>query len=97
MKLITKQAARVGRVDAFVQSCDKNLLVPVGGAILASFEKSSSTDFTTRVAATYAGRASASPAIDLFITALQMGQAGWMRLLKDRKVSFGFAAKTCHR
>lgn len=32
------QAARIGRVDAFVQSTDKNFLVPVGGAIVASFD-----------------------------------------------------------
>jgi O-phospho-L-seryl-tRNASec:L-selenocysteinyl-tRNA synthase len=30
------QATVVGRVDAFVQSTDKNFLVPVGGAVVAS-------------------------------------------------------------
>jgi len=30
---------RKGRVDAFVQSTDKNFLVPVGGAIIAGFDK----------------------------------------------------------
>jgi len=29
----------VGRVDAFVQSTDKNFMVPVGGSIVASAEK----------------------------------------------------------
>jgi len=33
------QAQRVGRVDAFVQSTDKNFLVPVGGAVVAGFDK----------------------------------------------------------
>lgn len=30
------QAIRTGRVDAFVQSMDKNFLTPVGGAVIAS-------------------------------------------------------------
>ena len=33
------QGARVGRIDAFVQSLDKNFLVPVGGAIIAGFDE----------------------------------------------------------
>ena len=32
------QAHRVGRVDAFVQSTDKNFLVPVGGSVVAGFD-----------------------------------------------------------
>ena len=28
----------MGRVDAFVQSGDKNFMVPVGGAIIAGFD-----------------------------------------------------------
>jgi O-phospho-L-seryl-tRNASec:L-selenocysteinyl-tRNA synthase len=31
------EAARVGRLDLFVQSADKNFMVPVGGAIIAGF------------------------------------------------------------
>jgi len=34
------QAQRVGRVDVFVQSTDKNFLVPVGGAVVAGFDTS---------------------------------------------------------
>lgn len=33
------QGARVGRIDAFVQSLDKNFLVPVGGAVIAGFDE----------------------------------------------------------
>lgn len=29
---------RTGRVDAFIQSTDKNFLVPVGGAVVAGFD-----------------------------------------------------------
>ena len=32
------QAFRFGRVDAFVQSTDKNYMVPVGGAVIAGFD-----------------------------------------------------------
>ena len=31
--------SRVGRLDVFVQSTDKNLMVPVGGAIIAGADK----------------------------------------------------------
>jgi len=37
---IHSQAQRVGRVDVFVQSTDKNFLVPVGGAVIAGFDAS---------------------------------------------------------
>lgn len=33
------QGARVGRIDAFVQSLDKNFMVPVGGAVIAGFDE----------------------------------------------------------
>jgi len=36
--LFALQAQRVGRVDVFVQSTDKNFLVPVGGAVVAGFD-----------------------------------------------------------
>ena len=37
--LAAAQATKKGRVDMLVQSTDKNFLVPVGGAILASNDK----------------------------------------------------------
>ncbi|KAM9661155.1 O-phosphoseryl-tRNA(Sec) selenium transferase isoform 1-T1 [Morphnus guianensis] len=37
---LIQQGARVGRIDAFVQSLDKNFMVPVGGAIIAGFNES---------------------------------------------------------
>lgn len=45
------QAARIGRVDAFVQSTDKNFMVPVGGAIVAGFDEK----FIDAVSKTYPG------------------------------------------
>lgn len=41
----------MGRVDAFVQSTDKNFLVPVGGCVVAS----SKEEFVTAVSQTYPG------------------------------------------
>lgn len=46
-----QQASRAGRVDLLVQSTDKNLMVPVGGAIVAGFNK----EIVHNVAKTYAG------------------------------------------
>lgn len=46
------QAARIGRVDAFVQSTDKNFMVPVGGAIVAGFDE----NFIDAVSKTYPGK-----------------------------------------
>ncbi|EAN86829.1 putative O-phosphoseryl-tRNA(Sec) selenium transferase [Trypanosoma cruzi] len=72
-------AMRLGRIDAMVQSGDKNFLVPVGGAVL-----SGKKHVVERAAALYAGRASISPIVDLFITALSMGRGGFQRLWEVR-------------
>lgn len=79
-------AARRGRVDAFVQSLDKNFLVPVGGSIVGTF----SADTMQLVTGTYPGRASAIPATDLVITLLQMGTIGYEALLADRRATFNY-------
>lgn len=42
---------RKGRVDAFVQSTDKNFMVPVGGTIIAGFDKL----FISKVSQSYPG------------------------------------------
>ncbi len=64
-----------------IQSTDKNFMVPVGGAVVAS----SSIEFLQRLSATYPGRASMTPIIDLFITFLSMGEEGYLRLLSERQ------------
>lgn len=46
-------AARKGRVDAVVQSTDKNFLVPVGGALVAAFTPGG---LPARMARLYPGR-----------------------------------------
>ena len=71
----------MGRVDAWVSSTDKNFLVPVGGAIVAS----PSTSVIEAVSRCYPGRAALSPILDFFITLIQMGTQGLARILEERK------------
>ena len=53
------KAHRQSRVDAFIQSTDKNFLVPVGGSVVVSCNES----FIREVAQTYPGK---SPIIPLY-------------------------------
>jgi len=78
---LLQQAQRIGRVDAFVQSCDKNFMVPVGGAVIAGF----SSEFIELIAKTYPGRASSDPTMDMFMTLLSLGSEGYSNLLAQRK------------
>ncbi|KAJ1449638.1 pyridoxal phosphate-dependent transferase [Pelagophyceae sp. CCMP2097] len=75
------RAQRVGRVDLVVQSTDKNFLVPVGGAVISSGD----AKIVAAVGKAYPGRASATPALDLIITFLELGRAGWRQLLDGRE------------
>jgi len=84
MKAIAS-ASRHGRLDAFVQSTDKNFLVPVGGAIVASADATHGAPLMAQLRKTYPGRASISPILDLFITLLHLGASGWSDLLKSRR------------
>ena len=110
-------------LDLHAQSTDKNFLVPVGGAVVATCSKEHgrpllkkvgatgpatgpatdpATDPATgpgraaltmampwlcslQVSATYPGRASVSPILDLFCTLLHLGADGWAKLLADRQ------------
>lgn len=78
---LIETGCRTGRVDAFVQSTDKNFLVPVGGAIVAAPDKG----LIDKISEIYPGRASMSPLLDLFITLLSLGKKGWKGLLQERK------------
>ena len=82
-KLIST-ADRRGRVDAVIQSTDKNFLVPVGGAIIVS----SKAQMITDCAALYPGRAAATTAVDMFATLLQLGTDGWTILREQRERVF---------
>ncbi|XP_051755388.1 O-phosphoseryl-tRNA(Sec) selenium transferase [Ctenopharyngodon idella] len=86
---LIQQGARVGRIDAFVQSLDKNFMVPVGGAIIAGFDES----FIKEISKMYPGRASASPSLDILITLLTLGASGYKKLLSERKELYGHLAQ----
>jgi O-phospho-L-seryl-tRNASec:L-selenocysteinyl-tRNA synthase len=60
------------------------ILIPheTGGAVIVSPNKK----VIENVGKVYAGRASSSPIVDLFITLLSMGLNGYKRLLKERMV-----------
>ncbi|PVU98118.1 hypothetical protein BB561_000106 [Smittium simulii] len=77
---LISDACAKGRVDYFIQSTDKNYLVPVGGAIVASPNILS----ITAIGKLYPGRASFSPILDMFITLLSMGKVGFIKLLEER-------------
>lgn len=80
MKLI-RSAIDAGRVDAIIQSTDKNFLTPVGGALIAS----PSEEKIEKISQTYAGRASASPVVNFLISMLSMGINGYEGLIKKQK------------
>ncbi|UYV60801.1 SEPSECS [Cordylochernes scorpioides] len=86
---IFMQAARRGRVDAFIQSTDKNFMVPVGGAIVAGFD----VEFISAIGKTYPGRGSACPSMDVLITLLSLGLEGYQKLLVSRKSMFIYLAE----
>ncbi|CAH8591480.1 unnamed protein product [Heterobilharzia americana] len=68
----------------YVQSTDKNLLVPVGGAIIAGF----SSDLVNSVGKLYPGRASGTPTLDVLATLLFLGRKGWNDLIQNQSVCF---------
>ncbi len=80
MKII-RSAIDAGRVDAIIQSTDKNFLTPVGGAVIASPDK----DTITKISQAYAGRASATPVVNFLISMLSLGISGYQNLIKIQK------------
>ncbi|KAK6323493.1 hypothetical protein J4Q44_G00058320 [Coregonus suidteri] len=81
------------RIDAFVQSLDKNFMVPVGGAIIAGFNES----FIQEISRMYPGRASASPSLDVLITLLTLGASGYRKLLAEQKEMYTYLAQELKR
>jgi O-phospho-L-seryl-tRNASec:L-selenocysteinyl-tRNA synthase len=69
-------AIDAGRVDAIIQSTDKNFLTPIGGAIIASPSES----FIQEISQCYAGRATAAPIIQFFAAILSLGIQGYEKL-----------------
>jgi O-phospho-L-seryl-tRNASec:L-selenocysteinyl-tRNA synthase len=76
-----QSAISAGRVDAIIQSTDKNFLTPVGGAIIASPDE----QFIGKIASNYVGRASASPIYQFLASILSIGIEGYERLRSDQE------------
>ncbi|CAG9535543.1 unnamed protein product [Cercopithifilaria johnstoni] len=79
-----QEAGLAGYIDAFIQSTDKNFLVPVGGSIVATFDEKS----LNIIANFYPGRASIVPSRDLLITLLQLGKIGLRELYNTQQTNF---------
>lgn len=75
-----RSAIDAGRVDAVVQSSDKNFLAPVGASVITSPSK----EFIEQVAETYAGRASAAPVVQTLAALLAIGLDNYKDLQKQQ-------------
>ena len=80
---LVTSAWRKGRVDAVIQSTDKNFMVPVGGSILMAPKNRPALIESVNTA--YPGRAAMGPLLDLLITLLHWGAAGWRHELQERE------------
>ena len=88
-------AGRRGRLDAFVQSTDKNFMVPVGGAVIAA--PSSRRQLVEAVNQAYPGRAGMAPLLDALITLLHWGaKASPASLCPDSVCTAGRLAVSYH-
>ena len=82
MKMI-RSAIDAGRVDAIIQSTDKNFLTPVGGALIASPIKEN----IRKISQSYAGRASATPVVNFLISMLSLGINGYQNLIEEQQLN----------
>ncbi|MFX1236984.1 MAG: O-phosphoseryl-tRNA(Sec) selenium transferase, partial [Promethearchaeota archaeon] len=80
MKLI-RVAMDAGRVDAVIQSTDKNFLTPIGGSVIVSQSKEN----IKKISQAYAGRASATPIVNFLVSILSLGMSGYKKLIEKQK------------
>lgn len=73
-------AIDAGRVDAIVQSSDKNFLTPVGASIVVSPEEK----MIEWASETYAGRATAAPVVQTFVALLSLGLTRYNKLQRQQ-------------
>ncbi len=78
-----RSAIDAGRVDAIVQSSDKNFLSPVGASIIVAPD-SKTLEMTSD---TYAGRASAAPIVQTLASLLALGHKSYKSLQKEQEVN----------
>lgn len=83
MKMI-RSAIFKGRVDAIIQSTDKNFLCPIGGSIIASPDE----NFLRKVAHSYAGRATAAPIVQFLAAVLSLGENRYTELIQQRERNY---------
>ncbi|MFX1466385.1 MAG: O-phosphoseryl-tRNA(Sec) selenium transferase [Promethearchaeota archaeon] len=83
MKMI-RSAIFKGRVDAIIQSTDKNFLCPIGGSIIASPDE----NFLIKVANSYAGRATAAPIVQFLAAVLSLGENRYKELIQQRERNY---------
>ena len=72
---LIRSAIDSGRVDAIVSSTDKNFLCPVGGSVVYGPADS----LQDQVSKVYAGRATATPYVQLLISLLAMGKIEYLK------------------
>ncbi len=75
-----RAAVDAGRVDAVVQSSDKNFLAPVGASIVVTPKE----NFIDSIADTYAGRATAAPVVQTLAAMLAIGLDTYKDLQKEQ-------------
>ena len=78
-----------GRVDAIVQSSDKNFLTPVGASIITSPKK----EIIESISTIYAGRASATPVLQTLLALLLLGKSGYQNLRTEQKENHTYLMK----
>jgi len=74
-------AVDAGRVDAVVQSTDKNFLVPVGGSIVVTSQE----EFLEDIMETYAGRGTAAPVVQTLAALLALGLTRYENLRDEQQ------------
>ncbi|MFX1264178.1 MAG: O-phosphoseryl-tRNA(Sec) selenium transferase [Promethearchaeota archaeon] len=76
-----RSAIDAGRVDAIIQSSDKNFLSPVGASIAVTPQPK----IKEWIAETYAGRATAAPVVQTLAAMLAVAQEGYSKLREEQK------------
>ncbi|MEM2145718.1 MAG: O-phosphoseryl-tRNA(Sec) selenium transferase, partial [Candidatus Jordarchaeaceae archaeon] len=76
-----RSAVDAGRVDAVVQSTDKNFLTPIGGAIIASPKQETLDSISEQ----YAGRATAAPVTQFLAAILALGTKNYENLRDEQE------------
>lgn len=84
-----RSAIDAGRVDAIVQSGDKNFLCPVGSSILTT----PNPEIASWASETYAGRASAAPVAQTLAALLSLGKERYQGLRKEQRENRAYLEK----